>query len=167
MSQPAPSSQGTAEPQSAGRPGQRAGTVAELSLLCTFKPGGADQLRGSLQQHRAEIPNAANQVGTLHDMRWLIFDDDKRLFFCTAYDGDWDAYINDFASTIPNALDEWFSTVEGYPGIRSPEIKDWIVQHQVTAAGWYCAYPDTTVKQVWKGQKVLQAFEALLDVASS
>ena len=37
-------------------------------------------------------------------MRFVIFDNDTKLLFATAYDGDWDAYINDFATLIPEAL---------------------------------------------------------------
>jgi hypothetical protein len=32
-------------------------------------------------------------------------DNDTRMLFATAYDGDWDAYIDDFATKIPDFLD--------------------------------------------------------------
>ena len=38
----------------------------------------------------------ADEVGTLPRMRFVFFDNDTRLLFATAYDGDWDAYIDDF-----------------------------------------------------------------------
>lgn len=166
MAQTVVATEQTVATQPAARPGARVGTVAELTLIAPLKPGGADQLRELL---RSTAPNlaAANHVGTLHDMRWVIFDNDTRVLFATTYDGDWDAYIDDFASKLGDPLDLHFAMVEGYPGIRSPQIKDWIAQHQITADGWFCAYPDATVRQIWKGQQVLQAFEALLDVAAS
>lgn len=145
----------------------RSGTVAELSVIAPLKPGGADQLRAKFQDITGHFGQAADRVGTLHDMRWVIFDGDTRLLFCTTYDGDWDVYIDDFATKIPDVMDEVFSVLEGWPGIRSSTIKDWIVQHQITATGWYCAYPEASVKQIHKGQKVLQAFETLLDTAAS
>jgi hypothetical protein len=37
-------------------------------------------------------------VGTLHDMRFVFLDNDTKLLFATAYDGDWDAYIDDFVT---------------------------------------------------------------------
>jgi hypothetical protein len=37
----------------------------------------------------------------------------------------------------------------------------------VEALVFYSAYPDVTVRQVWKGQRLLKAFEALLDEAQS
>lgn len=153
--------------QSTQRPGKRAGTVAELSFIAPLKPGGADALRAKFQATGGQFGKAADLVGTLHDMRWVIFDNDTRLLFCTTYDGEWDTYIDDFANKIPDIMDDVFSVLENWPGIRSPKIKDWIVERQITATGWYCAYPDASVKQILKGQKVLRAFEVLLDTAAS
>ena len=51
----------------------------------------------------------------------------------STFDGDWDAYINDFASTIPDPIDMIFGEAEGFPGIHSPDVKDWIVEHQLSA----------------------------------
>jgi hypothetical protein len=45
--------------------------------------------------------DGAQKVGTLHNMRFVFFDNDTRILFATAYDGDWDTYINDFATKIP------------------------------------------------------------------
>lgn len=149
------------------RPGMRTGTVAELTVVAPLRTDGANRLRSMFQNENGHFGSAANLVGTLHDMRWVILDNDTRLLFCTTYDGDWDVYIDDFASKIPEVMDEVFSVLEGWPGIRSPSIKDWIVRHQVTATGWYSAYPTTSVRQIRKGQKVLQAFEVLLDSAAS
>ena len=53
-------------------------------------------------------------------MRFVFFDNDTRLLFATAYDGDWDAYIDDFVTKIPDYLDVIDSAWEGWPGIRSP-----------------------------------------------
>lgn len=161
-------SQQAATAQVSQRPGKRAGTVSELTLIAPLKQGGADELRAKFDgQNGAKYAGGADKVGTLHDMRWVIIDNDTRLLFCTAYDGDWDPYIDDFATKIPEIMDDVFSVLEGWPGITSPEAKDFIVQHQITAVSWYCAYPNTSVKQVLKGQKVLQAFENLLDTAAS
>lgn len=156
--------------QSAGRAGRRHGKISELTVIMPLKPGGADRLRAKLPKTPEEDVVQAQimqRVGTVHDMRFVIFDNDTRLLFATAYDGDWDMYINDFAATIPETLDNMFSEVEGYPGIRSPEVKDFILKYQVTAASWYCAYPEVTVKEVQRGQRVLKAFEQLLDAAGN
>ena len=54
-------------------------------------------------------------------MRFVFFDNDTRLLFATAFDGDWDTYIDDFVTKIPDYLDIIDSAWDGWPGIRSPE----------------------------------------------
>jgi hypothetical protein len=150
------------------RPGLKAGRVNEFTLIFKLKPGGAERLRKKMSDAiRSQDQRPADRIGTLHDMRFVIFDNDTRLLFASTYDGDWDAYINDFATIIPDDIDYDFSEVEGYPGIHSPDIKDFIVKHQVTATYFYSAYPDTTVRDVWKALKVKGGLDVLLDAASS
>lgn len=89
------------------------------------------------------IPLAIS-LGTVHDLRFLIFDNYTRLLFASTFDGDWDAYINDFAALIPDQIDLIFGEAEGFPGMRSPNIKDWTVKHQVTSTYFYSAYPNAS-----------------------
>ena len=152
--------------ESAGRVGIRQGKVSELTLITPFKPGGADRLRGIVKLLHGTF-KTTDRVGTVHDMRFVFLDNDTKLLFATAYDGDWDPYINDFATKIPDELDLLFAGQEGWPGIRSPEVKDWIAKHQISAEGWYVANPNMTVKDVTRAQKITQALDALLDSASS
>jgi hypothetical protein len=150
---------------SAGRVGRRQGNVSELTTFLKLPPGAADRLRAKLNDPRAY--SAADRVGTVHDMRYVIFDNDTRLLFATAYDGDWDAYISDFARLVAELLDFVFEEVEGWPGLRDnpSQTTDFIAEHQVTADGWYCAYPEATVKDVHRGQRITKAFDELLDAA--
>ena len=57
-------------------------------------------------------------------MRFVFLENDTKMLFATAYDGDWDAYIDDFATKIPDYLDIIDSAWEGWPGIRDPHAKD-------------------------------------------
>ena len=109
----------------------------------------------------------ADRIGTLHDLRFVIFDNDTRLLFATTFDDDWDAYINDFAALIPDLIDIVFEEVEDYPGIRSPDIKDYIVKSQVTSTYFYSAYPDASVRDIRKAMKVKSGLDVLLDATSS
>ena len=86
--------------QNAGRIGARQGKVSELTGFLPFAKGGAKRLRGLLQLLEGNF-RAADAVGTVHDMRFVFLDNDTKLLFATAYDGDWDAYIEDFATKIP------------------------------------------------------------------
>ena len=77
----------------------------------------------------------------------------------------WDSYIDDFASKMPDQLDALFAEADGYPGIHDPNVKDYIMKYQIKADEFYSAYPNTTVTEIRKGQRVLQAWEELLDAS--
>src|SRR5262249_21047249 len=85
---------------SAGRTGLRQGKVSELTAIINFAPGGAKRLRALLDVLGGNF-QGADKVGTLHDMRFAFLDNDTKLLFATAYDGDWDPYIDDFSTKIP------------------------------------------------------------------
>jgi len=89
------------------------------------------------------------------------------LLFATAYDGDWDSYIDDFGTEIPDLLNHMFNELEDFPGIESSEAKDFIAKHQITASGWYSAYPDATVKDIWRSQRIVKAWNDLLDASQN
>ena len=154
----------TTKIESAGRIGAREGKVSELTTLLPLKPGAAIRIRAFLDTLHGNIGNrAVDRVGTVHDMRFVFLDNDRKLLFCTAYDGDWDPYIDDFGTKIPDILDLQFGEVEGWPGIRSPEIKDFIVKHQIPAHFWYVAVPDLTVVDTRRLEKVGKALDEFLD----
>ena len=150
---------------SPNRVGLRNGQISELTVIAPLKPGGAGRLRSLFAQQQGRF-DYADKVGTVHDMRFVFIENDTKLLFATAYDKDWDSYIDDFATKIPEVMDLIFSEIEGWPGIKSPEVKNVIAQYQITATAWYTAYPDTTVVDVRRGQKVLTAFNDLLDAVN-
>ena len=149
----------------ANRVGLRDGQVSELTVLVPLKPGGAEKLRAFLASVKGRFAGA-DLVGTVHDMRFVILENDTKLLFASAYDGDWESYITAFATKIPDAMDALFSVVEGWPGIHSNTVKDFIAQHQVSATGWYVAYPEATVARIRQALKVQDALNTLLDAAS-
>ena len=148
--------------QTAGRIGARQGKVSELTGIIPFAPGGAQRLRGLLQSLEGNF-RGGDAVGTLHDMRFVFLDNDTKLLFATAYDGDWDAYIDDFVTKIPNSMDLIFCNLEGWPGIHSPSVKDYIVNHQIAAEAWYVASPNLTVAETRRLERIGQAVDEFLD----
>jgi hypothetical protein len=148
--------------ESAGRIGIRLGSVSELTVIAPFAPGGAQRLRAMLRLLNGNF-SGGKKVGTLHDMRFVFLDNDTKFLFATAYDGAWDPYIDDFATKIPDEMDIIFSAFEGWPGIHSPDVKDWIVKHQIPAEGWYVAHPDLTVAEAERVKRVGKAVDEFLD----
>src|SRR6187200_2029741 len=150
---------------SAGRVGARQGRVSEFTLILPFADGGAARLRGLLQLLQGNF-QLADRVGTVHDMRFVFLDNDTKLLFATAYDGEWDPYIEDFATKIPNALDLLLCNCKGFPGIRSPQVKDWLASHQIAAESWYVGSPDLTVAETRRLERVGHALDEFLDKIS-
>ena len=150
------------------RPGLTDGVCGEFTVFCKIKPGEADALREVLDDLMSALGTgdraALQQIGTLHDARHVIFDNDTRFMFASVFDGSWDTYIDDFATTlVGERFDRVFSHTEGFPGIADPNVKEWFVSQQEPALVFVSSYPDLTVKQIWKDQRVNEAFQAVLD----
>lgn len=145
------------------RPGTTSGTSTEFTVIFPLKPGGAERLREVIFKDLHFT--AAEKLSTLHEARLVIIDNDTRLLFASTFDGTWDQYIDDFGSELGQNLDALFQDCEGYPGLASPEVKDYVLKYQVEAGAFYTAYPEATVKQLKKGQRVLKAWEEMLDTA--
>lgn len=97
---------------------------------------------------RLSPPGSLIGVSTIHFVRWLLIDDDRRLVLLSDYDGSWENYIDEFAETILSGLDAIWETSYGYPpdGARDlPAFKRFLRAHQVPAEIFYSAYPDASV----------------------
>ena len=136
-----------------GRIGLRQGKVSELTVILKLLPGGANRIRAALGTGSTN----ADKVGTLHDMRYAFFDNDTRILFATTYDTEWDPYIDDFATKVPDDLDVVFCNCEGWPGIRNPAVKDFVVKHQISGRRLVCRQSeydscrDATARATWQG----------------
>src|ERR671911_388501 len=151
------------------RPGLQIGPTSEFSLLFRVKPGQGESLRAALRElqdtpgYRPGDYNVA--IATIHEARFVLFDDDTRLAFVTSFDGPWDAYMEDFFTSGPTLalFDVIFRYVEGYAGLPDlPAVKAFILGAQQTAAAYARNYPGT-VKEIRKAVRVNSAFQQVLD----
>ena len=151
----------------APRPGIRVGSVSEFSLFFQVRPGSERDLRKAveaLQSSPGYQPGDYNMpIASIHEARFVLFDDDTRLLFATSFDGSWDAYMEDFASKPLQLFDSIFRHVEGYEGLPDlGAVKEFILSAQVTAGGYARNY-DGTVKEIRKAERVNAAFQRVLD----
>lgn len=149
------------------RPGVRVGSVSEFSLFFRVRPGHEKELREAvqgLQDAPGYRPGDYDMpIASIHEARFVLFDDDTRLLFATSFDGPWDAYMEDFASKPLRLFDSIFRHVEGYEGLPDlGAVKEFILSAQVTSGGYARNYPGT-VKEIRKAQRVNQAFQRVLD----
>jgi hypothetical protein len=148
------------------RAGLKTGARSEFLAIGDVIPGQEEALRQALERDvgNPKVQQAINQIGTLHEARFVLLDGGKRLMFASSFDGPWDVYIDDFATTaIGQKFDETWQYVEGYPGVKSPTIKEWFKEHTVVAGNFFLAYPEPTVKQVLKALALQKAFQQVLD----
>ena len=151
------------------QPGVSVGSTSEFSLFFHIKPGHAPALREalrSLQTHPGYQPGDYQMaVATIHEARFVPFDDDTRLLFATSFDGTWDAYMEDFLTSGPTLalFDAVFQHVEGYEGLPDlAALKAFILGAERAAAGYARNYPGT-VKEIRKALRVNDAFQRVLD----
>lgn len=151
------------------RPGVSVGPTSEFSLFFQVKPGEGKTLRTALDDLQ-ETPgyrpgDYGMAVATIHEARFVLFDDDTRLAFVTSFDGPWDAYMEDFFTSGPTLelFDVIFRHVEGYEGLPDlAALRAFIFAAQQTAAAYARNYGGT-VKEIRKAQRVNKAFQQVLD----
>jgi len=142
--------------------------ISTLTAIAPIKAGSLDSLRQALKMVAAANPSPIEKVATVHCARWVIFDNDSRLLFTADFDGTWDEYVDDFIDNAPQGLDLVFGHCEGYPagGAQDREaFKQYVRDHQVDLSNVtaYCAYPDSSVRDIQKASRIRKNFEALLD----
>jgi hypothetical protein len=151
------------------QPGLRVGPTSEFSLFFRVKDGQGPSLRAALLElqntpgYRPGDYNVA--ISTIHEARFVLFDDDTRLVFVTSFDGPWDAYMEDFFTSGPTLalFDVIFAHVEGYDGLPDlAAVKAFVLGAEQTAAAYARNYGGT-VKEIWKAQRVNAAFQQVLD----
>jgi len=153
----------------ASRPGATVGSTSEFTLFFNVKPGHGGTLREALLKLQDTPGYKAGDykmaIGSIHEARFVPFDDDTRLLFATSFDGSWDAYMDDFLTSGPTLalFDAIFQHVEGYDGLPDlAALQAFVLGAQKTAAGYARNYPGT-VKEIRKALRVNDAFQAVLD----
>ena len=151
------------------RPGMSAGPTSEFSLFFRVKPGAGESLRAALRALQETPGYRPGEYGiaisTIHEARFVLFDDDTRLAFMTSFDGPWDSYMEDFFTSGPTLalFDAIFGHVEGYDGLPDlAAVKAFVYGAQQTAAAYARNYGGT-VKEIRKAQRVNAAFQQVLD----
>ena len=155
------------------RKGLRVGPVSELSVFLKVKPGHDEAIRKVFHGEAAgdALAEAVTAVGSLHQARYVLFDNGTRLLISTTFDGDWDVYIDDFAAVgVLDAWDTFLIHCEGYPdeGWRAASLtveqaKEFLTANQVTAEDFWLDYQGVTAKEIKKALALQQTFQQVLD----
>jgi hypothetical protein len=111
-------------------------------------------------------------VETIHFARWLIVDGNRRVVFCSNYDGSLESYMDDFINKVAWGLNAAFSNGVAYPktnwlvrdGAKDEQaFKAFINKYQVPTQAWYSAYPYSTATNIRNNEKIRAGLFARLD----
>jgi hypothetical protein len=148
-------------------PGKRIGKRGEIILFGRVMPGGAELFRERLPQFQAEAGYWEGRVGTVHDFRTLLFDNDTRILFMITFDGDFKAYVADIITQAGPWFDAFFPGIwEGYEGSHNKASIELVLRDTVSADLFYVAHPDVTVHDIAKMKKLSKAVGDMLDAAA-
>ncbi len=108
------------------------------------------------------------RVKTIHFARWVLVDNNRRLFFASNYDGSLESYMDDFINKVAWGLNLVFSNGVGYPATRwlikdgaeqEQPFKCTLRRHQLPSEVWYKAYPGLTAYDLQRNSRIRQGVE--------
>ena len=147
--------------------GKRIGKKGEISGIGKVAPGGAKLFRDRLPQIQAEAGYWEGKIGTPHDFRVTLIDNDTRILFTIVYDGDFKPYVEDILREAHPWLDMIFHGVwDGFKGTKDRKSVEELFGYTFEADFFYVANPDVTVKDVAKMRRLSKAVAELLDAAT-
>lgn len=118
----------------------------------------------ALLYHRGRLA----RVSTIHFARWVLLDDDRRVFFASNYDGSLESYMDDFINKVAFGLNLVFSNGIGYPpsdflilrgAWQEQRFKHFLHRHQVATDVWYKAYPGLTNADLARNSRIRQGLQ--------
>jgi hypothetical protein len=115
-----------------------------------------------LDVNRDDLVASADSIGTLHSMRWVVLGE-ATLGLFTIYDGDFEAYVQDFLRYVGPLFDLLVGHTEDPPPMpvqKNPqEFVAWSRAHDLPSVhGVYSAYPDLSVQDISLGLSSLLIF---------
>lgn len=108
------------------------------------------------------------RIQTIHFARWVMFDNNKRIYFASNYDGSAESYMDDFINKVSWGLNLVFSNTVGYPrsrwlikdGARNEgKYKKTLRRNQLPSESWYKAYPDLTAVDLARHSRIRKGLE--------
>src|SRR5260370_36037398 len=76
--------------------GLTSGQAHEFAIILPLKPGGGQRMRDRLRDSMNADTQLMDRMGTLHDLRFVLFDNDTRVLIASTYVGSLEQYIKYF-----------------------------------------------------------------------
>jgi len=149
--------------------GMRVGNRSEFTLVAdVVQPDGADRFRERVAKAQAEAGYWEGRLGTVHDLRIGLINDDKQFLFAATYSDEFKPYVADVAKFATPWIDYMFVGVaDGFPGMSSPDALEYLAAHQVEALVWFASNADATPRDITRSLHVSSAVNTFLDAVQS
>lgn len=142
--------------------------MAARAAILHDAPDGARIFRERLPQIQAFAAYwERRRVGTLHDFRVALIDNDTRILFTIVYDDDFKPYIEDTIREAGPWLDQIFLGVwDGFRGSKDRKSVEELLGFAFECDLFYVSNPGVAVRDVTKMQRLSKAVGERLDAAS-
>jgi hypothetical protein len=100
---------------------------------------------------------------TVHFAHWAFLNNGSRLLFFSNFDHSWGSYLDDFIEKAHPGLTLAWGCGVGFPPTRflildgashGRQFKNWALASRAVSRFWYSAYPDLTVDQVERNNRI-------------
>ena len=157
------------------RKGLNSGVCNEFAAFFNVRPGHLQQLKQELSKRFPTAQNPEAMIPTKlllrvgnHHVKHYLFDNETRLALVLTFDQSFDTYFDDFfaAAGIENFyawLQHCVEIPEGMDKMTVAQIKDFVGGVQTQAFDYIEVIPDMTIQQIAKAQRVMNAFQQVLD----
>lgn len=146
--------------------GLRMGKTCEFTLVAPVKSGGAEVFRQNIKQAQFESRYWEGKLGTVHNIRVCLINNDTFVLFGATYSDEFKPYVADVIKFASPWLDHMFlGVLDGFNGMTKPGALEYIMKYQVEAELWCAFNEEASARDVARGQRVLRAFNELLDAA--
>jgi uncharacterized protein YneF (UPF0154 family) len=106
---------------------------------------------------------------TVHFAHWAFLNNGSRLLFFSNFDHSWGSYLDDFIEKAHVGLTLAWGCGVGFPPTRflvldgashGRQFKNWALASRAVSRFWYSAYPDLTVDQVERNNRIANGLRA-------
>jgi hypothetical protein len=100
---------------------------------------------------------------TVHFAHWAFLNNGSRLLFFSNFDHSWGSYLDDFIEKAHAGLTLAWGCGVGFPPTRfliydgashGRQFKNWALASRAVSRFWYSAYPDLTVDQIERNNRI-------------
>lgn len=112
---------------------------------------------------RSGVEGYLGSMRTVHFAHWVFANNTSRLIFLSNFDQSWESYLDDFIEKAHVGLTLAWGCGVGFPATRfliqdgashGRKFKAWARHSMTISRFWYSAYPDLTVDQVERNNRI-------------